>query len=203
MHTKLTQKHLLKGRVEFDIQDEDIIVHTLPRFGKEDTLTVRLSVLNAEPVINKSSLEFVSRVNHEALVSLALGKPNTTEFNAFVNTLKETIASEYHAFIGMSAVTQSHAEPPEFRESSTTDIIKTKQVKAKDLAIAIQMIETYIKDDDAQPLLAALKELKQAPEDQAKLVQVATVFNSMENQGAVLTYAPYVSIMLSDDPLEF
>lgn len=197
MNDKLTQKHLLKGTVEFEIDDEDIHIRTKPPFGKEEILTVRLSVLNPEPVINKSSLEFVSRINNEALVSLASGKPNAAEFNAFIGTLKTKVATEYNAFIGMSAVNE---EPPEFREQSTEEIAKTKKVKVESLESSIQMLETYVDTDEIKPLLDALRELKKAPENQAKLAQVATAFNGLPNQGPVLTYAPYVNIMLSDDP---
>ena len=56
---------------------------------KEETLSVTLAVLNPEPVITRSHLEFVSRVNGEALLSLALSRPNVTEFNNFVSTLKD------------------------------------------------------------------------------------------------------------------
>lgn len=210
MSTKLIQKHLLKGTVEFEIGSEDINILTKSPLNKTETLTVRLSILNPEPIINKSHLEFVSRVNGEPLVSLALGKPNTAEFNAFVNTLKQKATTEYGAFVGMSAVTQaeesvSHIddEPPEFRETSTTDIIKTKQVNVENLENAIYLIETYVNDEDIEPLLTALKVLKQEPDNQAKLVDVATAFNGLKSQGAVLTYAPYVSMMLSDDPLGF
>lgn len=211
MSDKLIQKHLVKGTVEFVIDDEDIHIYTTPRFGhSRETLTVRLSVLNPEPVINKSQLEFVSRVNGEALVSLSLAKPSVEEFNAFVNNLKQKAASEYSAFIGMSAVTRQATppgnvdeEPPEFGEASTAAIAKTKQVKVENLHNAIELLETYVQGDDIEALLKSLKALADAPNDPALLTAVAQAFNGLESQGAVLTYAPYINIMLSDDPFSY
>ena len=63
------------------------------------------------------------------------------------------------------------------------------------------MLETYVNNEEVQPLITVLESLKQAPKDHSKLVEVATVFNELgSSQGAVLTYAPYIAIMLSDDP---
>lgn len=206
MSTKLIQKQLFKGSREYEIVDDQVNVRIKSRF-KEETLSITLAVLNPEPVITRSHLEFVSRVNGEALVSLALSRPNVTEFNAFVNTLKQKALAEYNAISGIkvsadSALTGDFAEePPEFSEFSTEDIIKDKTVNVEGLENAINMLETYVNNEEIRPLITALESLKQAPQDQSKLVEVATVFSELgSSQGAVLTYAPYISIMLSDDP---
>ena len=66
---------------------------------------------------------------------------------------------------------------------------------------AIQMLKTYVENEEVIPLIKALESLKGSPKDHSKLVEVANVFNDLgSSQGAVLTYAPYISIMLSDDP---
>ena len=75
MATKLVQKHLIKGTQEFEIVGDTVNIHIKSPFRKEETLTVMLAVLNVEPVISQSRLEFVSRVNNEALISLYLAKP--------------------------------------------------------------------------------------------------------------------------------
>mgnify|MGYP001550140873 CR=1 FL=1 len=67
METKLLQKHIFKGTQEFEIVDDVVNVRMKPRLRKEETLTVMLTVLNPEPLINKSLLEFTSRVNNEPL----------------------------------------------------------------------------------------------------------------------------------------
>ena len=204
MGTKLTQKHFLKGAREYEIVGDQ--VHVTSR--KEEMLSVTLAVLNPEPVITRSHLEFVSRVNGEALLSLALSRPNVTEFNNFVNTLKKKALAEYNAISGISVEAKSTAlngnlyeEPPEFSEVSPADISKAKAVSVDGLENAISMLNTYVNNEEVQPLITALNSLKQAPHDHAKLVEVATVFNELgSSQGAVLTYAPYITIMLSDDP---
>ncbi|MEJ2115491.1 MAG: hypothetical protein P8X88_05460, partial [Gammaproteobacteria bacterium] len=120
MNTKLTQKHLLKGTREFEIVGDQVHVSVKSR-SKMETLSVTLAVLNPDPVITRSHLEFVSRVNGEALLSLALSRPNVTEFNDFVNLLKQRAMEEYNAIYGIKVATKtatligkSHEEPPVF-----------------------------------------------------------------------------------------
>ena len=206
MNAKLTQKHLLKGTHEYEIVDGQINVCIKSHFKEDQTLSITLAVLNPEPVIAKSHLEFVSRVNGEALFSLALSKPNVTEFNEFVNAIKQKAQAEFNAISGINVTANPASisideEPPEFGEVSHEDIIQTKTVNIEGLENAINMLETYVNNAEVQPLISALESLKQVPHDRSRLVQVATVFNELgASQGAVLTYAPYISIMLSDDP---
>lgn len=204
MTTKLIQKHLFKGTREFEIVGDQVLVKS----RKEETLSVTLAVLNPEPVITRSHLEFVSRVNGEVLLSLALSRPNVTEFNDFVNTLKKMALAEYNAISGISVEAKTatlngnlYEDPPEFSEVAPADISKAKSISVDGLENAINMLNTYVNNEEVQPLISALDSLKQAPQDHSKLVDVATVFNELgTSQGAVLTYAPYITIMLSDDP---
>ena len=207
MSIKLVQKPFLKGRREFEIVNDQVNVLIKAPFKEEETLSITLAVLNPEPVIRKSRLDFVSRVNGEPLLSLILSQPNVSEFNQFVNTLKQKAEAEYNAIsgihLGASAVNpaENEIEPPEFDEVSHEEIIKTKTVSIEGLNNAIKMLETYVNNEEVHPLIDALKLLSQAPHDHNRLVAVATVFNQLgASQGAVLTYAPYISIMLSDDP---
>ncbi len=207
MSTKLTQKHLLKATHEFEIVGDQVNIRVNSRF-KQETHSVTLAVLNPEPVITRSHLEFLSRVNGESLLSLALSRPNVSEFNDFVNTLKQRAQAEYNSIAGISVAATPAAlngnlyeEPPEFDELTPADISKAKTVNVEGVENAISMLETYINNEEIQPLMTALESLKQAPQDHSKLVEVATVFNELgSSQGAVLTYAPYISIMLSDYP---
>ena len=206
MSTKLTQKHLLKGTREFEIVGDQVHVRVKSR-SKNEMLSVTLAVLNPEPVITRSHLEFVSRVNGEALLSLTLSRPNVTEFNNFVNTLKQRAQEEYNAISGMSVTAKPSPtddldiEPPEFSERTPADISKEKIISVEGIENAINMLQTYVHDEEIQPLITALESLKQTPTDHSRLVELATVFNELESsQGAVLTYAPYISIILSDDP---
>ena len=207
MSTKLTQKHLLKATREYEIIGDQVNIRIKSRF-KQETHSVTLAALNPEPVITRLHLEFHSRVNGEALLSLALSRPNVTEFNDFVNTLKQRAQAEYNAISGISVAAKPatlngnlYEEPPEFNELTPADISKVKTVNVEGIENAISMLETYVNNEEIQPLMAALDSLKQAPQDHSRLVEVATVFNELgSSQGAVLTYAPYISIMLSDDP---
>lgn len=204
MTTKLIQKHLFKGTREFEIVGDQVLVKS----RKEETLSVTLAVLNPEPVITRSHLEFISRVNGEVLLSLALSRPNVTEFNDFVNTLKKMALAEFNAISGISVEAKTatlngylYEDPPEFSEVAPADISKAKSISVDGLENAINMLNTYVNNEEVQPLISALDSLKQAPQDHSKLVDVATVFNELgTSQGAVLTYAPYITIMLSDDP---
>jgi len=207
MSIKLTQKYLLKPTHEFELDDDQIHICIKSRL-KEQKLSVTLAVLNPEPVITRTHLEFVSRVNGEALVSLALSKPNVTEFNDFVNTLKQKAQEEYNSISGINVAAKTAAlnnsflqEPPEFSESSPADISTAKKVDVESIKHSINMLQTYIHNEDIKPLISALESLQLMPQDHSKLVEVATVFDKLEtSQGAVLTYAPYIILMLSDDP---
>ena len=201
---------MLKGTTEYEIFDDYIAIRAKSKFSQTDseTLTVTLAVLNPEPVITRTHLEFISRVNGETLLSLVLSRPNVAEFNNFVNTLKQRALAEYNAISGISVKAKSaelngnlYEEPPEFDELSPADISKAKSISVEGVENAINMLETYVSNEEIQPLISALVELKKAPQDHSKLVEVATVFNDLgPSQGAVLTYAPYITIMLSDDP---
>lgn len=209
MTTKLIQKHLFRGRREFVIIDDRIEVRIKEPFKEMESLSVMLTVLNPEPVISKSSLNFNSRVNGEALLSLFLGKPNTEVFNAFVNELKRKALEEYNAFAGLKQVSQPAAlganvydEPPEFEDSDEERIAKsTKKVNTARIEEAIQMLKTHLDFDDETPLVASLAALHSEPANEACLISVINAFNELgAQQGAVLTYAPYVGLLLYDDP---
>lgn len=212
METKLLQKHIFKGTQEFEIIDDLVNVRIKSLFRKEETLTVMLTVLNPEPVINRSLLEFTSRVNNEPLLSFYLAKPNTEEFNQFVNILKQKIQEEYNAFAGLRAGSSSplegnvFEEPPEFDDpdhdaSGLAQTRMQKPVRVADLEDSIRMLDEYIGTDEVQPLITALQTLKEEPENTEHLLQVIKVFNNLgPGQGAVLTYAPYVGILMTDGP---
>ncbi len=203
MSTKLSQKHLLKGGREFELVDDRVEVRIKRPFKAAESLTVMLTVLNPEPVISKSTLDFTSRVNGEALLSLYLGKPNSAEFNAFVAELKQRALSEYNAFAGLKQVGNVDEEPPEFNDSDEGRVAKmSKKVNTARIEEAIQMLRSQLDFGDEVPLVAALRALESEPDNERLLFDVINAFNELgPQQGAVLTYAPYVGILLYDDPL--
>ena len=208
MTTKLIQKDLLRGTQEFELIDDHVNVRMRPRFKPEEALTVMLTVLDPEPVISKSTLNFNSRVNGEPLLSLYLGKPNTEEFNRFVSTLKQQALEEFNAFAGLSSTApaaglngNSFDEPPAFEESDRDPITEIRQkIDLARIDESLEMLNLHLKED-AEPLITALNAVKQDPTNQALLVGLLNTFNELgPRQGAILTYAPYVAILLSDDP---
>ena len=123
MSGRLIQKHLLKGTREYEIVGDQLHVRIKTHFKEDETLSITLAVLNPEPVITKSQLHFLSRVNGEPLLSLALSKPNVTEFNNFVNAIKHKAQAEFNAISGMTitdnpSLDSFDEEPPEFDEIS-------------------------------------------------------------------------------------
>ena len=208
---KLVQKQFLKGSREFEIADDVVNVRFKTPF-KEEKSTVVLAILNPDPVVNKPYLEFNSRVKCGPILSLMIDKPNAEEFNAFVNQLKQRVRQEYNAFAGLKAgsvpeglAANVYEEPPEFEEAKKSRTGKNvKPVRVADVDTAIQMLERYLDTEEIKPLLNALEALKEDPENESHFDQLIKAFDDLgSRQGAVLTYAPYVSILLSDDPFEY
>ncbi len=209
MTTKLRQKDLFKGTREFELVEDYVNVRIKAPFKPEEKLTVMLTVLNPEPVISKSFLHFNSRVNGEPLLSLFLGKPNTETFNGFVNALKQKALEEFNAFAGLQSTAQPTAEslnasaaPAEFDESNEAQLTKNRDhIKPERIDETIQLLKQNLELKDIEPLVLALEALKNDTDSESNLLQVLHAFNEMGSyQGAVLTYAPYVSILLYDDP---
>jgi hypothetical protein len=212
MTRKLIQRHLLKGIREFELVDDHVDVRTKVPFRKEEVLTVMLNVLDPEPVISKSFLAFNSRVNGEPLISLFVGKPNTKEFNAFVSALKGKAQEEFSAFAGLKSNAQSlglganvYGEPPESDNSDQDRINKVSQgLDPAKINEAILLLKQYMEPEDTEALVRALEALEEDPKNEALLVQAVNAFSELgPNQGAALTYAPYVSIVLSGGPVEW
>lgn len=208
---KLVQRHLLKGTREFEIVDDAVNVRIKTPL-KEEKFTVVLPILNPEPVVNKPYLEFHSRVKCGPLLSLFLNKPNAEEFNTFVNQLKQRALEEYNAFAGLKATFRPeglaanvYEEPPDFEESEKDRSRNNmKPVNATNIDNAILMLEQHLDTEEIKPLLSALEALKAEPENESCFGQLVNAFDDLgSRQGAVLTYAPYISILLSDDPFGY
>ncbi len=76
-------------------------------------------------------------------------------------------------------------------------------INAKDIDDSIVALREFVKEDSINPLLSALEAVKQDPENESLLVVLSETFMALGIvQGAVLTYAPYLSVILSNDLFE-
>jgi len=101
MTHKLIQKHILYGKREFELRDNFIKIKVSSLLDENKDFEVELAMIDPEPIISKSRLEFHSRVRCRPLISLFLNKPNAQEFNAFVDALKTKAKNDFDAFAGI------------------------------------------------------------------------------------------------------
>ena len=201
---KLVQKQFLKGLREFEIVDDLINVRIKALF-KEEKTSVMLMGLNPDPIINGPFLEFHSRVQNGPILALLLNKPCLEIFNCFVNELKRRAREEFNAFAGLKTGAKIdrlagnvYEEPTE--SDLTTRKVIGKSVSVENIVIAIQMLSQYMDAEEINPLLSALEAIKQEPENESNLGLLVEAFDNLGPlQGAVLTYAPYVNFLLTDD----
>jgi hypothetical protein len=177
MTTTLRQKHPIKGTREFELVDDEIR-YTIKSPLKTESLSVVLNVLDPEPVITGSILAFVSQVNREPLVEFFVDRPDKETFQAFIETLRQRIVDESFG---------------RFRVEDAG-----LKVDAARLGEAIEMLRTYVDPGEIEGLLAAMTELKAQPDSVQRQKHVAEAFNALGFvQGQVITYAPYLSFLLS------
>jgi hypothetical protein len=197
---KLIQNQLFKGTREFEIVDDSVFVCIKSPF-KQEKLTVDISTLNPEPVVNGSELEFHSRAKSESLFSLLLYR---------ANTLIQRVLEEGGAFAGVEAVSHEssrpeapgwnvYEEPPEFdKPDGTRQEYEVPSINVGRVDEDIAMLRTYLNEEDIKPLLNALEALKSEPQNEAIFQQMVDAYNKLGfHQGAVLTYAPYLKALLS------
>lgn len=209
MTIKLVQKSFLKGSREFEIVDDTLFVRIKSLF-KEEKLTVDLSTLDPEPAVHDAEMVFYNPHKGQPVFSLLLNKPNEEKFNHFIDTLKRAVSGEYSSMTGVEVVSAEkvqsalawnvHEEPPEFDEpDEQRESISFKPVNAERLASDITMLKNYLNEDDIRPLLDTLEVLKAKPESEAAFKTMLDAFNELGIiQGAVLTYAPYLKVLLSE-----
>jgi len=199
---KLVQKHPFKGTREFEIV-EDVINVRVKSLLREEKITVGLTTLDPDPVINKSCLEFNSRATGAPLLSLFLNRPDAEAFNAFVDVLRLHAQGQQGGYADPDAAAHPagftgnvYEEPPAFEQSASDK--KRPSVNAARVDEDIRMLEQYVDAEEIKPLLVALEALKAEPQSEAAYSQMVNAFNELGLvQGAVLTYAPYITVLLS------
>ena len=78
--------------------------------------------------------------------------------------------------------------------SNPSRVINPQQIET-----SIMMLKQYVRDDDIAPLIDVLESMAVDPRNEALLDQLSDVFGRLGlQQGVVLTYAPYLSTLLSD-----
>lgn len=76
-----------------------------------------------------------------------------------------------------------------------------EKINPEGVANSIRLLKTYLDEIEIDPLIIALEGLKENPDSAQHLANVNTAFNNLGiSQGAVLTYAPYMIILVSNDP---
>jgi hypothetical protein len=206
MVTRLVQQQFLKGKQEIEIFEEVVNVRFKTLF-KEKEKSVSLLIIDPEPVIEEPYLHFRDSVRRDRVLTLYLNKPNPSEFNAFVGELKQRVMAK-KGFGGQTSASvrpplggNSLDEPPEGVEPQEIRIARLKtNINVERVDGDIQMLRQYVNEPEVEPLITALEALKTDPQSEAKQERVVEVFNGLGLwQGSVLTYAPYVGILLSDD----
>ena len=206
---KLVQRHLLKGTRELELADE--LIHVRIRtFLRLEKSSLALSMLNPEPVVEGSCLVFHARVGGDPLLSLFVDNPDRDSFVAFVAELQRRARDADAAFAGPATgapaaepIADGYAEPPDF-DAPPARHRNRQPVRAVSIATSIRMLEQHLGRDGIEPLLEALAALQARPDDTSRLDRLVDAFEKLgPRQGAVLTYAPYLGILLADVPFDF
>jgi hypothetical protein len=75
-----------------------------------------------------------------------------------------------------------------------------KDVDPNSIEKSIQMLKRHLGEEKIKPLLVVLEALAEDPDDETLVVQLSDVFGGLGIlQGAALTYAPCIAIILSDN----
>ena len=182
MTNRIVQKHPDRGTREFELVDDMIEYQISSQFGDEE-LSVVLSVLAPEPVVDGSMMYFVSEVNREALIKLFIDLPDAETFTKFVSTVQRRIREE-----GFGKLDADNRESEITREQVDT---------------TIRMLETYLDPTSIEKLLLTLRRLSEAPDNRECLDEVVKAFNSLGvEQGSVLTYAPFFNTLVLNADLD-
>jgi hypothetical protein len=77
------------------------------------------------------------------------------------------------------------------------------KVDIDSLDAAITMLQTHLDSGQIASFVDVLEAMKQQPEDPSLLARMTEEFERLgPEQGAILTYAPYISLLMSEDPFE-
>jgi len=78
--------------------------------------------------------------------------------------------------------------------------INTHDIDTVKIENSIDSLKQFVNDSSIEPLISALEALKKDPDNESLFAALADTFTALGIvQGAVLTYAPYISLLLSND----
>ena len=78
-----------------------------------------------------------------------------------------------------------------------------QRIDAAGIAFSIEQLQERFGKDDVAPLVAVLEAMKRNPQDSALMDQLSEALDGLGiMQGAVLTYAPYLAVILSDSAFD-
>jgi hypothetical protein len=82
-------------------------------------------------------------------------------------------------------------------------ITPQRRIDVAAIGSSIEQLQEHFGEDDVAPLVAVLEAMKRNPQDSALMDQLSKVFDGLGiMQGAVLTYAPYLAVILSDSSFD-
>lgn len=184
MSDSLIQKHPLKGRQAIEIKGELVDIRRKGLLVNKHK-QIELSMLNPDPVVQGSKVHFHSRVRCSPMITLWKDNPNPASFNAFVKSLSDQARAAFDEFSGISGEEQAPSTPQ-------------IDVDVEQLNNTINMVEQFTDAQQTGHLVTALKALAEDPQNPAHIGQLAHAYHHLgPAQGLVLTYAPYVRILLS------
>ena len=182
MITRIVQNDPERGTREFQLVDDAIEYQMSGPFGDEE-LSVVLSVLSPEPIVDGSMMYFLSEVNREALIKLFVDLPDAETFAGFVHTVQQRIREE------------------DFGNLSASN--RNSEITREQVDTTVHMLETNMDSASIDNLLVTLRDLSKAPNDHEQLNRVVEAFNDLGvQQGSVLTYAPFFNTLLSSTDLD-
>lgn len=80
---------------------------------------------------------------------------------------------------------------------------KIQSVNPQRLDESIPILKEYVKDPAIAPLILKMEELVKDPDNVLLLEQLSDLFNNLGIiQGAVLTYSPYLVVLLSNNLID-
>ena len=79
----------------------------------------------------------------------------------------------------------------------------TRKVDVEKIETSIQLLNEHVNDEIFKPVILVLEELKNDPDNASLVVKLVDTLDTIGvMKGAVLTYAPYVAILISYDLFE-